>query len=146
MQEQFVYQWMTSNPLTVTPQTSIPQAHTILRQNKIRRLPVLQNNHLVGIITLGDLRNAEPSDLTTLSQWEIDQIMHDIIVGDTMTPDPMVIHADDTVGQAALTMLTYKIGGLPVVNDQNELVGIITESDIFRVVIDTWPVNAKVEE
>ena len=66
-----VLDWMTPNPVTITPKTTLPEAHRLMKERKIRRLPVLEDGRLVGVVTLGDIREAEPSAATSLSVWEL---------------------------------------------------------------------------
>jgi CBS domain-containing protein len=99
---------------------------------------VLDYGKLVGIVTLGDVREAEPSDATTLSIWEINYLLAKIQVRELMTPMPKTVLPTDSLGHAARIMLEEKVGGLPVVTVSGDLVGIITESDIFRAVVQNW--------
>ena len=132
MKKNMVRDCMTPNPITVTPKTTLPEAHKLMKECRIRRLPVVDHNRLVGIVTLGDIREAEPSDATTLSIYELHYLLAKLPLGEIMTREPITIKPDATLRDAAKTMLEHKIGGLPVVED-DKIVGILTESDIFRV-------------
>ncbi len=132
MPKTLVRDWMTANPITVDPKTTLPEAHKIMRDRRIRRLPVVDRGHLVGIVTLGDVREAEPSDATTLSIFELHYLLAKLTIGEIMTREPITISENATIREAAKMMLQHKIGGLPV-TEGGKLVGIITESDIFRV-------------
>jgi len=132
MTKNYVRDWMTQNPITVDPKTTLPEAHKIMKDRRIRRLPVMDRGNLVGIVTLGDIREAEPSDATTLSIFELHYLLAKLTIGEIMTREPITISVDATMREAAKMMLQNKIGGLPVMDD-GKLVGIITESDIFRV-------------
>jgi acetoin utilization protein AcuB len=123
-----VRSWMTEKPITITPETTLPEAQRIMYAYKIRRLPVVNSDQLVGIVTLGDIREAKPSDATTLSIYELNYLMDRLTAKDFMTPNPITIPPDATIAEAAALMVDHKIGGLPVV-DQGKLVGIITETD-----------------
>ena len=123
-----VRSWMTENMITITPQTTLPEAQRIMFEHKIRRLPVVKSDKLVGIVTLGDIREAKPSDATTLSIYELNYLMDKLTAKDFMTPNPITITPDATIGDAARLMVEHKVGGLPVV-DHDKLVGIITETD-----------------
>lgn len=138
MKQQLIMDWMTSDPITITPETTLPKAHRLMIQNSIRRLPVVKNGKVVGIVTLGDVRGAEPSGATSLSIWEINYLLSRLKVEELMTPRPITIALDATVAEAAECMLENKVSGLPVVDDAGKLVGIITESDIFRMVVQEW--------
>lgn len=139
MKQELVSDWMTENPITVVPDTTLVDAHMLLKENDIRRLPVVDaQGTLVGIVTLGDVREASPSDATSLSIWEMNYLLAKLRIEDIMTADPVTIYLTDTIAQAAMLMLEHKISGLPVVDPDGRLVGIITESDIFRLVVQSW--------
>lgn len=138
MKRELVKDWMTRDVLTITPDTSLPEAHRLMTNNNIRRLPVVKNDRLVGIVTLGDAREAEPSGATSLSIWEMNYLLSKLKVEKVMTKDPITIYANETIGEAAWMMLKNKISGLPVIDSEKRVVGIITESDIFRVVVQEW--------
>jgi CBS domain-containing protein len=129
-----VRDWMTPNPITVDPQTPINEAYSIMKKNRIRRLPVVDREKLVGIVTIGDIREASPSDATSLSIWEQNYLLSKLTVGNIMTKNPITVTPDTTIRDAAALMLEHKIGGLPVV-EGGKVVGIITESDIFRLLV-----------
>jgi CBS domain-containing protein len=138
-----VREWMTTPVVTVTPMHSISNAHQVMKENGIRRLPVVENDRLVGIITIGDVREASPSDATTLSIWELNYLWAQLTVERVMTRKLLTISPDSSILDAAELMLDHKISGLPVVDAQNKLIGMITESDIFRMLIKTrQPVQA----
>lgn len=140
----FVRHWMTETLITITPQTTLPEMQRIMFEHKIRRLPVVNSDKLVGIVTLGDIREAKPSDATTLSIYELNYLMDRLTAKDFMTPNPITIPLDATIGEAARLMVEHKIGGLPVVN-HGKLVGIITETDLCRLLMpQPEPVEAVV--
>lgn len=132
-----VQDWMTPNPVTATPDTSLPQAHRTMEENKIRRLPIVKGDHLVGIITRGDIRGAQASEATSLSIWEINYLLAKLKIKEVMSRKVFTVTPETTIQAAAKMMLENKIAGLPVVSD-GKLVGIITESDIFRVLVENW--------
>lgn len=138
MNNQPVRKWMTPSPITITPQTTLPEAERILFQQHIRRLPVIDRGRLVGIVTLGDIREANPSDATTLSIYELNYLLDRLNVRDIMTAHPITVTPSDSIGEAARLMVEHKIGGLPVV-EAGELVGIITESDLCRLLMQEQP-------
>ncbi|MCA9919521.1 MAG: CBS domain-containing protein [Anaerolineales bacterium] len=140
MKKELVRNWMTQDVITVKPQTTLPEAHQIMMDEEIRRLPVVDDkNKLVGIVTLGDVRGAQPSPATSLSIWELNYLLSSLIVEKIMTPGPMTIDPDATIGDAARSMLEHRVSGIPVVDKEGKLAGIITESDIFSmVVIHEW--------
>jgi hypothetical protein len=105
-----------------------------MERRKVRRLPVVQDGHLIGIVTWGDLRAAGPSAATTLSVQEWQALLEQATVAECMTHDPIVIGPDMSVLDAAKRMIAHKIGGLPVV-EHERVVGMITESDLFRLMV-----------
>ncbi len=138
MKQELVRDWMSSPPITIDIDATLPEACDILRQHKIRRLPVVQEGKLVGIVTRGDLRGAQPSEATSLSIWELNYLLAKLKIKEIMTPDPITIRDDATISDAAQLMIDYKVSGLPVVDKEGNLVGMITESDIFRLVVKHW--------
>ncbi len=138
MKKEQVKNWMTREVVTVTSDTTLPAAHRIMTDYNIRRLPVVKDNRLVGIVTLGDVREAEPSDATSLSVWEMNYLLSQLKVEKVMTKNPITISPFATISEAAWTMMEYKVSGLPVVDQHNAVLGIITESDIFRLVVQRW--------
>ena len=138
MKRQLIKDWMTRDVITITPETTLPEAHRLMIKNKIRRLPVVQDGQLIGIITRGDVRGAEPSEATSLSIWELNYLLAQLSIDEIMTREPVAISPEATIQDAAQLMLDHKISGLPVVDEQTQVVGIITESDIFRLVASRW--------
>ena len=138
MNLELVKKWMTPDVITITPETTLPEAHKLMTDYQIRRLPVVKDGRLVGIVTRGDIRGAEASDATSLSVWELNYLLSQLKIKGIMTRRPIVISQEATIDEAAQVMLEHKISGLPVVDLHGELVGIITESDIFRIVVRAW--------
>lgn len=138
MKLELVKNWMTHDVITITPETTLPEAHKLMIDYRIRRLPVMKDGRLVGIVTRGDIRGAEASDATSLSVWELNYLLSKLKIKEIMTHHPIVISQEATIDEAAQVMLENKISGLPVVDYHGELVGIITESDIFRIVVQAW--------
>lgn len=130
-----VREWMTSPPLTIAPEASISNAHQIMKEHGIRRLPVVDGDRLVGIVTIGDVREASPSDATTLSIWELNYLWAQLTVEKVMSHNVVTIEADKPIIDAAALMLDMKISGLPVVDNTGSLIGMLTESDIFRMLV-----------
>lgn len=127
-----VKDWMTKNPVTITDDTSMMKAIHLMKQHRFRRLPIMHQGKLVGIVSDRDLKEASPSKATTLDVHELYYLLSDLQVKDIMTRNPITVTPEDTVEHAAQLMLEHTISGLPVVDGQGELVGIITQSDIFR--------------
>ena len=127
---------MSTKPVTITANVPITEALRIMRQNQVRRLPVLdENGELIGIVSEKDLLYASPSPATSLSIYEMHYMLSRLQVTELMTANPITISPDTLLEEAALIMADNKIGGLPVMKDGN-LVGIITETDIFKVFLE----------
>lgn len=130
-----VKEFMTTNPVTISPETPIDDALFLMRKRKVKRLPILEKGKLVGIITEADLREAFPSTATTLSVWESNYLISKITVNSFAVKNVVTTTPDSTVEKAALLMRQNNISGLPVL-DGDELVGIITGADILDSFID----------
>ncbi|MCB9422270.1 MAG: CBS domain-containing protein [Ardenticatenaceae bacterium] len=137
MSQELVKDWMSKEVITIDVDTCcLPKAHRLMTDNNIRRLPVVdKNGRLVGIVTRGDIRGAQPSQATSLSIWELNYLLANLKIADIMTSNPVTVSENSTIGEAADIMLANKVSGLPVLNDAGQLAGIITESDIFRMVV-----------
>ncbi|MGR6837291.1 CBS and ACT domain-containing protein [Syntrophomonas erecta] len=133
---------MTTNVITVTLATSLTEAFRLMKENSIRRLPVMDKGNLVGIVTLSDLNQASPSSATSLSIHELNYILAKTIIKDILPKKQSVvtIGPDNYIETAAKVMRKNTVSGLPVMNN-NELVGMITETDIFDAFIDILGVN-----
>ncbi len=132
---------MTPDPVTITPQNTIADAFALLRENKIRRLPVVDKGKLVGIMTERDLGDVSPSSATSLSIFEINYLLSKMTIDKVIKKQKLItIVPDAYVEEAALLMRQHGIGALPVVED-GRLVGIITESDIFDAFIEIMGLN-----
>lgn len=125
----------TRDVVTVDPETSAPAAGKLMAEKDIRRLPVVKDGELVGIVTLSDLMRAAPSPATSLSVWEINYLVDKIKVKEIMSRGVHTVSPDDNLRVAARLMLEHKVGGLPVV-ENGKVIGILTESDVFRTMID----------
>ena len=125
--------WMLKDVTTVTEDVSMAKAGRIMHQLRIRRLPVVDGDGaLRGIVTERDIKAASPSKATSLDMYEVAHLLSEIKVRDIMTANPLRINPRDTVERAAAIMRDNKVGGLPVVDEDDKVVGILTETDIFR--------------
>jgi len=136
MKKNMVSDWMSANPVTIGPKASLHDAHKLMRDRRVRRLVVVEDGKLLGIVTLGDVQTAEPSSATSLSVFELNYLLAKLTIDEIMTRNVITVPSTATVRDAARLMLDNKIGGLPVM-DGARLVGIITESDIFRLLVQT---------
>lgn len=130
-----VKKWMTKEVITVNADDSMQHAIHILKEHKLRLLPVMDKGELVGIISDGDLKKASPSDATSLDIHELIYLTSKIKIKDLMKKNPFRISPDTSAEEAAAIMLEKRISGLPVTDACGKLVGIITKSDIFRLLI-----------
>lgn len=128
---------MTPNPITITRQTTVANALQLMRDKKIRRLPVLEDERLIGIVTDRDLKEMSPSPATSLSVHEINYLLAKTKISDILPKNRPVITIgpDAFLEEAALLMRENKIGGIPVM-ENNRLIGIITETNIFDAFIE----------
>lgn len=134
MTERLVREWMTSDPITIASQQTLPDAYRLMMGKHIRRLPVVDEGELVGIVTMRDLMQVEPPRNLGLNVIHINDILSNLPIHSLMTPDPKTISPADPLMEAAKLMLEEKISSLPVM-EGDHLVGIITESDIFRAFV-----------
>lgn len=127
---------MTCNPVTVTEETSIDDALHVMRERRVRRLPVLDHSgKMVGIVSDRDLLHAAPSPATSLSVYELHYLLSKLTIKRVMSSPVITVSPGTPVEEAARIMADNKIGGLPVV-ENDQLVGIITETDIFKILLE----------
>ena len=132
----WVFKERMSKPVIfVQPDMPILEALKLMQREKIRRAPVIREGKMVGIISDKDILNASPSDATTLSMWELNYLVSRIKVKDIMTHDVRTVDEDTPIEEAARIMADNKIGGLPVMRD-GRVVGLITETDLFRILLE----------
>jgi acetoin utilization protein AcuB len=137
--------WMTKEPITVTPDTLAIDAQKIMKENKIRRLPVVEKGKLVGIVTFRNLMEAAPSSATSLSIFELNYLIMRMKVKDLMKKNVITVSTEDTVVDAISLGMKHDIGGFPVLDNQGELVGIVTETQISRAMMRLFGTNVKEE-
>ena len=134
---------MTPNPITVKPDVPIAEAMEWMRKHKVRRFPVVdKDGKLVGIVTYTDLLHAAPSSATSLNVWELTYLLSQVTVKEVMTKEVITICEDCPVEEAARIMADNQVGGLPVMRD-GMVVGIITESDLFKVFLELFGAREK---
>lgn len=131
-----VKQRMTQNPITVGPNTSHREAVDLMRKHNIRRLPVVsERGRLIGIVTQTDILNNSPSPATTLSIYEIYTLLEKLTVDQFMSSPVKAVNENTSIAAAARFMVENKVSALPVVKG-DQLVGIITETDIFKALVE----------
>lgn len=132
-----VQNWMTTDVVSVGPDTSLLKVGKLMKDHHIRRIPVVdENGQVVGIISDRDVRDASPSKATTLDMYEMHYLLAELKAKNIMTAKPITVKPTDTVEQAALIMLDNKVSGLPVVDDSGKIVGIISDHDVFKALVD----------
>jgi len=127
---------MTKNPITVDSETLVLEAQRIMKENNIRRLPIVDKGKLVGIVTKHDLLEASPSPATSLSIHELNYLLSKMKVKEIMKKDPVTVSPDTPFEEALRIGQEKKVGSFPVV-DKGKLVGIATESDLVRFLTRT---------
>lgn len=138
-----VKNWMSKEVVTIEADYSMQEAISLLKEHRIKILPVMENGELVGVISDRDLKRASASDATTLDVHELLYLVSQIRVKKIMTKDPITVSPDLTVEETAELLLANKISGAPVVNGDGKVVGVITQSDLFRVLISLTGVGKR---
>ena len=133
---------MSRPPIVIGPEMSIHDALALFKKERIRRAPVIKGGKLVGIVSDKDLLNASPSPATTLSVWEMNYLLSKLTVSEVMTKQVTTVAEDTPIEEAARIMADNKIGGLPVVKG-TRVVGIITETDLFKLFIELMGAREK---
>ena len=134
---------MSKPAITISLDMPINDALNMMKRERIRRTPVVQDGKLVGIVSDKDLLNASPSPATSLSIWEMNYLLSKITVKDVMTRNVLTVKIDTPIEEAAMIMADNKIGGMPVVNNDNNVVGIITETDLFKIFLELMGAREK---
>ncbi len=126
---------MTHSVITVSPLTPLHEAEQTMKEYNIRHLPVVKSDKIVGILSSGDVRRARPSDVTSLSYWELNYLWGQITVGNAMSPGVITVRPYTPVLEAVRLMVEHRFNSVPVVDVSNHPVGILTEVDVFRVLL-----------
>jgi acetoin utilization protein AcuB len=138
-----VRDWMQREVVTIDDKDSMNSAAKLMKENNIKILPVMKKNKLVGIVTDRDLKRASASDATTLEIHELLYLLTSISVKSLMSKPPITVPADYTIEETAQVLLKNKISGVPVVGPKGEIIGIITQSDIFRALIELTGIDKR---
>jgi acetoin utilization protein AcuB len=138
-----VENWMNPNVITVDADDSMLDATKLLKEHNIRHLPVLEKGKLVGVITDRDLKRASPSDATALEAHELLYLIANIKVREIMTKNPITVPYNYTIEEAAELLLQARISGMPVVDKDGDVIGTITQTDLFKVLISLTGVGKK---
>lgn len=124
--------WMATTILTVDANTSVMRATRTMKENNIRRLPVMSHGKLIGVITDRDLKEASPSSTSDIDIHEMYYLLSEMKVKDVMTDKCICLKQDDTLEKAALVMLKERISGIMILDEDENLVGLLSETDILR--------------
>lgn len=126
-----VKDFMSKKVVYVSPETTVASVADLMREQKLRRLPVMENDRLVGLITEGAMADASPSKATSLSIYEMNYLLNKTRVADIMVRDLITVSRYASLEDAIYLMMTHSVGILPVV-DNGQLYGVITDKDIYR--------------
>ncbi|MBQ5554204.1 MAG: CBS domain-containing protein [Erysipelotrichaceae bacterium] len=133
---------MVSGPITIGPDQSVSEAIDLMSENGLHRLPVVdKNGKLAGLITEGVITSNTPNNSTSLSVFELNYLLNKLTIKDIMIKDVITIGKDALLEEAATILRKNDIGCLPVVDEDNTLIGIITHNDIFTAFIDLLGYN-----
>lgn len=138
-----VKNWMSTNVITVDADASMQDAFKLLKEHNIRMLPVIEKGQLVGVVTDRDLKRASASDATSLDIHELLYLIARIKVNSLMTRNPITVPPDLTAEETAAILMKKKISGAPVVDAEGKVVGVITETDLFRLLISLTGVSSQ---
>lgn len=128
---------MSSPAVTISADTPFQDAVKLMREHGFRRLPVVnKHDELIGIVSERDLLHAAPSPATSLSIWEMNYLLWKLKIDELMTHKVVSVSLDTPIEEAAQLMVNTRIGGLPVVDDNNHVAGVITETDIFKTFVE----------
>lgn len=130
-----VKNWMSKKVITIEAKDSMQHAVSLMKEHRIRMLPVMQRGKLIGVVSDSDLRKASASDATMLDVHEMLYLISKIKIKDIMTKDPFTVSPDCTVEETAELLMEHKISGVPVVDGGGRVVGVITRDDLFKVLI-----------
>ncbi len=130
-----VQEWMTPDPITVSSQTAIPDAYWKMIDKKIRRLLVVDDDHLVGVVTIDDLRQKIPYTVFAMDAVKASDTLSCMPIDRVMSKNLITVAVDTALVDAAKLMIKKKISTLPVMKGE-KLVGLITEGDIFRALVE----------
>ena len=138
-----VKNWMSKSVITIDINSSMQEAGHLIEKHHIRMLPVMNREKLVGIITDRDLKRSSASDATSLEKHELLYLLLKIKVRDIMTKNPICVTPDYTIEETARILMEHKISGVPVVGTNGEVDGIVTQSDLCRVLINLTGVDRR---
>ena len=130
-----VKDFMTRKVVYISPDTTVSHAADLMREQGLHRLPVIENDQLVGLVTEGTIAQASPSKATSLSIYEMNYLLNKTKVKDVMIRDVVTVSGYASLEDATYLMLKNKIGILPVV-DNHQVYGVITDRDVFQAFLE----------
>lgn len=136
-----VEKYMSKDVVTIKKEAKVFDAVETMNQHQIHRLPVVENGKLIGLITEGNIQEAMPSKATSLSVYEVNYLLNKTTVADVMIRQVQTVHPDALLEDAIAMMRKHHVGVLPVVSDDKEIIGIITNNDIFDAFLEITGYN-----
>lgn len=130
-----VMNWMHQPAITIDVDDVVADAAALLQEHEIHMLPVMQKGKLVGIVTDRDIKRASPSDVVSENRMQNSDLLAGVTIKEIMTPDPVTVTSDYTLEETVEKFLVHNISGLPVVDQQQKVIGVITKSDLFHMIL-----------
>lgn len=130
-----VKDFMTKKVVYVSPDTTVAHAADMMREQGLRRLPVIENDRLVGVVTERTMAEASPSKATTLSIYEMNYLLNKTKIRDIMVRDVVTVSPYASLEDAVYAMMKNQVGILPVV-EAGQVFGVITEKDVFKAFLE----------
>ncbi|MGD8740717.1 MAG: CBS and ACT domain-containing protein [Desulfobacterales bacterium] len=130
-----VKNWMSQPAITIDADTLVEDADRLAKRHEIHMLPVMQNGRLAGIVTDRDMKGASALDISGKKNMGNRQPLLELEVKKIMTPNPVTVSYNCTLEEAVEKLLVHNISGLPVVNQQQKVIGVITKSDLFQLIL-----------
>lgn len=130
-----VRRWMTPNPITIEDASTMVEAIHLLKEKSIRRLPVMHKGKLVGVVTEKMLKDFMPSKATSLDTWEVHYLLARTPVSAAMNPKPHKVRPEEDIADVAQLLHDRKLNGVLVVDEKEQLVGILTTTNALEALI-----------
>jgi acetoin utilization protein AcuB len=130
-----VERWMTRNPITIESDATVIEAIHLMKERKIRRLPVMKKGEIAGILTEKMVKDFMPSKATTLDTWELHYLLSKTPVTEAMNPKPYLVSPDTDLTEAAALLHDKKLNGVLVVDEKQNLIGILTTTNALEALI-----------
>lgn len=141
--EKHVGAWMSNPAITISPKSTLTEAHELMKEHGIRHLPVVEGDRLVGLLSSGDIRRARPSDAISLSVWELNYLWDKLTAEHAMTRNVVTTTVDTPLVEVVRMMMDRRFSSVPVVDPYMHVVGIVTEVDIFRAALTLFQREAE---